>query len=59
MRNDTGTFGAPTLQGMGSLASILAATPRLNGLTTISSGDLPTADQTIGDSAVAPFFRLT
>ena len=59
MRNDSGTFGAPTLQAITSLSSILAASPRLNGLTTISSGDLPTADQTVGDSGLAPFFRLT
>lgn len=59
MRNDGGTFGAPTLQAISSLASVLAASPRLNGVTTVASGDLPTTNQTLGDSAAAPFFRLS
>lgn len=59
--NSTGTTSAPQLSNTttSSTSGIASATPRLNGLVTPGNADLPTTNQTLTDTAVVPFFRLS
>lgn len=58
--NTGGTFGAPAIASAPfNTSSVGAASPRLNGNISGSTGDLPTANQTVGDTSQMPFFRLT
>lgn len=57
--NTGGTYGAPSLQSSGNAAgATMAASPRLSGVVN-ATNDLPTTNQTVTDSGVMPFFRLT
>lgn len=59
--NSTGTTSGPQIANANSNATsgITAAAPRLNGLVQPGNADLPTTNQTLAETSIIPFFRLS